>query len=61
MTEQEEDEELLAESTKSTKIITRFDESPSYITGGEMRDYQVCFFFSNFILSLQGFYTCFII
>ena len=41
MTEQEEDEELLAESSKSTKAITRFDESPHYIVGGEMRDYQI--------------------
>ena len=41
MTEQEEDEELLAESTKNTKTLLRFDESPSYVTGGEMRDYQV--------------------
>ena len=41
MTEQEEDEELLAESTKTTKLVTRFDESPTYICGGEMRDYQV--------------------
>ena len=41
MTEQEEDEELLAEVTKNTKAITRFEESPQYITGGEMRDYQV--------------------
>lgn len=41
MTEQEEDEELLAEVTKNTKIITRFEESPTYITGGEMRDYQI--------------------
>ncbi|XP_042214023.1 chromatin-remodeling complex ATPase chain Iswi-like isoform X1 [Homarus americanus] len=41
MTEQEEDEELLAESNKSSKIITRFEESPSYIINGEMRDYQI--------------------
>ena len=41
MTEQEEDEELLAEVTKNTKLITRFEESPTYITCGEMRDYQV--------------------
>ncbi|MCL4129851.1 UNVERIFIED_CONTAM: hypothetical protein GTU68_043624, partial [Idotea baltica] len=41
MTEQEEDEELLAESNKGIKVITRFEESPSYIKGGTMRDYQV--------------------
>jgi SWI/SNF-related matrix-associated actin-dependent regulator of chromatin subfamily A member 5 len=40
-TEEEEDEELLTESRKATSIVTRFDESPSYIEGGEMRDYQV--------------------
>lgn len=28
-TEQEEDEELLNESTKTTNVCTRFDESPS--------------------------------
>lgn len=40
-TEQEEDEELLTESNKSTKILTRFEESPPYIKNGELRDYQV--------------------
>ncbi|ELT93996.1 hypothetical protein CAPTEDRAFT_18898 [Capitella teleta] len=41
-TEEEEDEELLTESRKaSTPVITRFESSPSYIKGGEMRDYQV--------------------
>lgn len=39
-TEQEEDEELLAETAKA-KAIFRFEASPVYITGGEMRDYQV--------------------
>uniref|UniRef100_A0A0A1WRH4 Chromatin-remodeling complex ATPase chain Iswi n=1 Tax=Zeugodacus cucurbitae TaxID=28588 RepID=A0A0A1WRH4_ZEUCU len=39
-TEQEEDEELLAEDTQSKEIF-RFESSPSYIKGGEMRDYQV--------------------
>ncbi|KAL7736967.1 hypothetical protein ACLKA6_008826 [Drosophila palustris] len=39
-TEQEEDEELLAEDS-TTKEIIRFDASPAYIKGGEMRDYQV--------------------
>lgn len=41
MTEQEEDEELLAESTKSSKVITRFEENPPYVVNGEMRDYQI--------------------
>uniref|UniRef100_A0A7N8YL90 SWI/SNF related, matrix associated, actin dependent regulator of chromatin, subfamily a, member 5 n=1 Tax=Mastacembelus armatus TaxID=205130 RepID=A0A7N8YL90_9TELE len=40
-TEQEEDEELLNESTKTTNVCTRFDESPSYIKTGKMRDYQI--------------------
>jgi SWI/SNF-related matrix-associated actin-dependent regulator of chromatin subfamily A member 5 len=40
-TEQEEDEELLAETTSSSKAITRFDASPYYIKNGELRDYQV--------------------
>lgn len=40
-TEQEEDEELLSESKKSSHVITRFDTSPSFVKGGEMRDYQV--------------------
>ena len=41
MTEQDEDEELLAASSKGTKAIVRFDESPHYVKGGKMRDYQV--------------------
>ncbi|XP_022908972.1 chromatin-remodeling complex ATPase chain Iswi isoform X2 [Onthophagus taurus] len=40
-TEQEEDEELLAESNTKSKNTIRFDISPPYIKGGEMRDYQV--------------------
>jgi len=40
-TEQEEDEELLAETNASLKTIVSFDESPHFIKGGEMRDYQV--------------------
>ncbi|XP_072376431.1 chromatin-remodeling complex ATPase chain Iswi [Diabrotica undecimpunctata] len=40
-TEQEEDEELLAETNLKTKTTTRFDVSPPYIKNGEMRDYQV--------------------
>jgi len=39
-TEEEEDEELLSEA-KNSKILTRFEESPSYIKAGEMRDYQI--------------------
>lgn len=39
-TEQEEDEELLAEANV-TQSVFRFEESPRYIENGEMRDYQV--------------------
>ncbi|KAG5883525.1 hypothetical protein JTB14_019292 [Gonioctena quinquepunctata] len=40
-TEQEEDEELLAETNQKCKPTIRFDASPFYIKNGEMRDYQV--------------------
>ncbi|KAL0994230.1 hypothetical protein UPYG_G00119550 [Umbra pygmaea] len=40
-TEQEEDEELLSESRKSANVLVRFEESPSYVKNGELRDYQV--------------------
>ena len=40
-TEKEEDEELLAEESAGISHVCRFDESPSYIKNGEMRDYQV--------------------
>lgn len=40
-TEQEEDEELLAETNTKVKNIFRFESSPPYIKNGEMRDYQV--------------------
>ncbi|XP_006629564.2 SWI/SNF-related matrix-associated actin-dependent regulator of chromatin subfamily A member 5 [Lepisosteus oculatus] len=40
-TEQEEDEELLSENSKATNVCTRFDESPSYVKSGKLRDYQV--------------------
>lgn len=40
-TEQEEDEELLAETNIKQKNIFRFESSPPYIKNGEMRDYQV--------------------
>lgn len=39
-TEQEEDEELLAEDTQSKEIF-RFESSPTYIKNGELRDYQI--------------------
>jgi len=39
-TEEEEDAELLSESKKEVNIF-RFEKSPSFITGGEMRDYQI--------------------
>ncbi|KAL0267638.1 UNVERIFIED_CONTAM: hypothetical protein PYX00_009848 [Menopon gallinae] len=40
-TEQEEDEELLAETNASRKSIIAFDSTPPYIKNGEMRDYQI--------------------
>ena len=40
-TEQEEDEELLAEANQASSSGFRFEESPPYIENGEMRDYQV--------------------
>lgn len=40
-TEQEEDEELLAETNTKTKAMIRFECSPFYIKNGEMRDYQI--------------------
>nr|DBA21016.1 TPA: hypothetical protein GDO54_017741 [Pyxicephalus adspersus] len=40
-TEQEEDEELLSESRKTSNVCVRFEESPSYIKGGTLRDYQI--------------------
>lgn len=39
--EQEEDEELLSESSKVANVIIRFEESPSYVKNGTMRDYQI--------------------
>jgi SWI/SNF-related matrix-associated actin-dependent regulator of chromatin subfamily A member 5 len=44
MTEQEEDEELMINANEyedDEQAITHFTESPWYIKGGEMRDYQV--------------------
>ncbi|XP_064636747.1 SWI/SNF-related matrix-associated actin-dependent regulator of chromatin subfamily A member 5-like [Lineus longissimus] len=40
-TEEEEDAELLTEAKKGPGTIFRFDESPAYIKGGTMRDYQI--------------------
>ncbi|XP_001632824.2 SWI/SNF-related matrix-associated actin-dependent regulator of chromatin subfamily A member 5 [Nematostella vectensis] len=40
-TEQEEDEELLNQTKGAQTSILHFEESPNYIKGGEMRDYQV--------------------
>uniref|UniRef100_A0A5K3ETF1 SNF2 family N-terminal domain-containing protein n=2 Tax=Mesocestoides corti TaxID=53468 RepID=A0A5K3ETF1_MESCO len=41
-TEKEEDEELLSETKRgSNATITRFDVTPWYVKGGEMRDYQI--------------------
>ncbi|CAG0914670.1 unnamed protein product [Notodromas monacha] len=41
MTEQEEDEELLADASKTATAVTQFEASPPYVKNGEMRDYQV--------------------
>ncbi|XP_018584044.1 putative global transcription activator SNF2L1 [Scleropages formosus] len=40
-TEQEEDEELLSESRRASNILVRFEESPSYVKNGALRDYQI--------------------
>ncbi|KAG9340168.1 hypothetical protein JZ751_021893 [Albula glossodonta] len=40
-TEQEEDEELLSESRKAANVLVRFEESPTYVKNGALRDYQV--------------------
>ncbi|XP_011382495.1 probable global transcription activator SNF2L1 isoform X2 [Pteropus vampyrus] len=40
-TEQEEDEELLSESRKTSNMCVRFEVSPSYVKGGPLRDYQI--------------------
>ncbi|KAI5811750.1 chromatin remodelling complex ATPase chain ISW1 [Peziza echinospora] len=51
-TEQEEDEELLQdERVEGDEAGTIFTESPSYITGGKMRDYQVAGL--NWLVSLH--------
>ncbi|XP_063696190.1 chromatin-remodeling complex ATPase chain Iswi [Culicoides brevitarsis] len=40
-TEQQEDEELLAETNAKQKQVISFESSPHYIAFGEMRDYQI--------------------
>ncbi|XP_076843705.1 LOW QUALITY PROTEIN: putative global transcription activator SNF2L1 [Brachyhypopomus gauderio] len=40
-TEQEEDEELLSESRKAANVLVRFEETPSYVKNGALRDYQI--------------------
>lgn len=40
-TEQEEDEELLSESRRASNVLVRFEESPSYVKNGTLRDYQI--------------------
>ncbi|KAL4630809.1 putative global transcription activator SNF2L1 [Arapaima gigas] len=40
-TEQEEDEELLSESRRASNVLVRFEESPSYVKNGALRDYQI--------------------
>lgn len=40
-TEKEEDEELLTETKHTVSAVPRFDASPGYVKGGEMRDYQI--------------------
>ncbi|KAI8063220.1 SNF2 family N-terminal domain-containing protein [Gongronella butleri] len=40
-TEKEEDEELLQDEQSSSSQLTVFTESPAYVTGGTLRDYQV--------------------
>jgi len=41
MTEKEEDEELLQQSSQLTDSASIFEKSPPYIKNGEMRDYQI--------------------
>ncbi len=50
-TEQEEDAELLKDEKRGGKAETVFRESPGYIKGGEMRDYQVAGL--NWLISLH--------
>ena len=41
MTEQEEDDEILNDLNQSKKNMVQFDESPTYIKNGKLRDYQI--------------------
>lgn len=41
MTEAEEDAEVLKQNTTAGKASFRFEESPKFITAGDMRDYQI--------------------
>ncbi|TKA51808.1 hypothetical protein B0A49_13008, partial [Cryomyces minteri] len=50
-TEQEEDAELLRDGKRGGNAETIFRESPSFIKGGEMRDYQVAGL--NWLISLH--------
>jgi len=50
-TEQEEDAELLQDEEGDPEARTIFTESPKYIKGGEMRDYQVSGL--NWLISLH--------
>jgi SWI/SNF-related matrix-associated actin-dependent regulator of chromatin subfamily A member 5 len=50
-TEQEEDAELLRDEKRGTASQTIFRESPAFIQGGEMRDYQVAGL--NWLISLH--------
>ena len=50
-TEQEEDAELLKDEKRGGKAETLFRESPGFIKGGEMRDYQVAGL--NWLVSLH--------
>ena len=50
-TEQEEDAELLREDKRGGTAETSFRDSPSFIQGGEMRDYQVAGL--NWLISLH--------
>ncbi|KAG5450102.1 SWI/SNF- matrix-associated actin-dependent regulator of chromatin sub A member 5 [Clonorchis sinensis] len=40
-TEREEDEELLTETKHASVAVQRFEASPFFVKGGEMRDYQI--------------------
>ncbi|KAK5942442.1 chromatin remodeling complex Adenosinetriphosphatase [Knufia obscura] len=50
-TEQEEDAELLKDEKRGTTTQTVFRDSPSFVQGGEMRDYQVAGL--NWLVSLH--------